>query len=139
MGENRTDLGYWKCVDHRAKNGIFTSSILVLIGCASSADDIAPSYISPIAYENYTCEQLTQEAQMVSARAAEATGAQNKARTNDAVMTTVGVVVFWPSLFFIKGNGPQSAELARLKGQMEAIETASIRKKCRIEFQKKPK
>ena len=76
---------------------------------------------------------------MVSARAAEATGAQNKARTNDAVMTTVGVVVFWPSLFFIKGNGPQSAELARLKGQMEAIETASIRKKCRIEFQKKPK
>ncbi len=139
MGDSQTTLHYWKNVYRRAKRVLLTSSILVLIGCASSADDIAPSYVSPITYDNYTCEQLAQEAQMVSARAAEATGAQNKARTSDAVMTTVGVVVFWPSLFFIKGNGPQSAELARLKGQMEAIETASIRKKCRIEFQKTPK
>lgn len=111
----------------------------VLSGCATSADDIAPSYVSPIAYENYTCEQLAEEAQAVSVRAAEAAGLQNKARTNDAVMTTVGVVVFWPTLFFIKGNGQQAAELARLKGQMDAIQTASIKKKCRIEFQKAPK
>ena len=113
--------------------------LIGLAGCASSADDIAPSYVSPVAYENYTCEQLADEAQSVSARAAQAAGVQNKARTNDAVMTTVGVVVFWPTLFFLKGDGAQSAELARLKGQMEAIETAAIRKKCRIEFQRSPK
>lgn len=107
----------------------------LLAGCASSADKIAPSYVSPIVYENFTCEQLSAEAQSVSARAAQATGVQNKARKNDAVMTTVGVVVFWPALFFLDGDGPQAAELARLKGQMEAIEQASIRKNCGIQFQ----
>ena len=121
------------------RNALILSTVTAFVsGCATGADDIAPSYISPVTYESYTCEQLAEEAQAVSARAAQAAGAQNKARTNDAVMTTVGVVVFWPSLFLIKGNGPQAAEVARLKGEMEAIQTASIRKKCRIEFQKEP-
>lgn len=109
---------------------------LSLAACASGADDIAPAYVSPIVYENYTCEQLAYEAQTVSARAAKAAGVQNKAHTTDAVVTTVGLVVFWPSLFFLKGNGPQAAELASLKGQMEAVEQASIRKNCGIQFQK---
>ena len=112
-------------------------SVLVgLAGCASSADEIAPSYVSPVQYENYTCQQLAEEAQRVSERASAAAGIQDQARTNDAVMTTVGVVIFWPSLFFLKGNGPQAAELASLKGQMEAVEQASIRKNCGIQFQR---
>jgi hypothetical protein len=40
----------------------------------------------------------------VSARAAEASGAQDQKATNDAVATTVGVIVFWPALFMVKGN-----------------------------------
>jgi hypothetical protein len=112
------------------------AGLVLVAGCASSADDIAPSYVSPIAYENYSCEQLAFEAQSVSSRAAQAAGVQNKARTSDAVVTTVGVVVFWPALFFLDGDGQQAAELARLKGQMEAIEQSSIRKNCGIEFQR---
>jgi hypothetical protein len=111
-------------------------TLLVAAGCASSADDIAPSYVSPVAYEGLTCQQLALEAQTVSTRAAQAAGVQNKAQTTDAVVTTVGLVVFWPSLFFLKGNGAKAAELANLKGQMEAIEQASIRKNCGIQFQR---
>ncbi len=125
-----------KVLPPRRRSLYLTGFTLVVAGCASSADDIAPSYISPIAYENYTCDQLSAEAQTVSLRAAQAAGVQNKARTTDAVVTTVGLVVFWPSLFFLKGNGPQAAELANLKGQMEAIERASILKNCRITFQR---
>jgi hypothetical protein len=65
-----------------------------------------------------------------------ASGQQDKSRTGDKVATTVGVVLFWPALFFIDGDGPKAAELAQLKGQMDAIESASIQKKCRIEFQR---
>jgi hypothetical protein len=108
----------------------------LLAGCASSADDIGSTYISPVMYESLSCQQLAAEAQNVSSRAAVATGAQNKKRTTDAVVTTVGLVVFWPSLFFIQGNGQQAAELANLKGQMDAIEQASIRKNCGIQFQR---
>ena len=39
-------------------------------GCASSASDIAPSYVSPVAYQSYTCQQLALEAQGISTRAA---------------------------------------------------------------------
>ena len=47
---------------------------------------------------------------------------------------SVGIVLFWPALFFIKGDGPQAAELANVKGQMQAIETVNGIKKCGIEF-----
>jgi hypothetical protein len=39
-------------------------------GCASSAADITPAYVSPVAYQSYTCQQLTLEAQAISSRAA---------------------------------------------------------------------
>ena len=109
---------------------------LAIAGCASKSADIAPSYVSPMNYQNYTCEQLSEEGRNVSSRAAIASGQQDKARSRDAVKTGVGVVLFWPVLLFMDGDGPKSAELASLKGQMDAIEQASIQKKCRIEFQR---
>jgi hypothetical protein len=39
---------------------------LMLCGCASASSDIAPAYVSSIPYQNYTCEQLSAEAQQVS-------------------------------------------------------------------------
>ena len=50
----------------------------------------------------------------------------------------VGLVIFWPALLFTKGNDENTAELARLKGSMDAIEQASIRKNCGIKFQRAP-
>jgi hypothetical protein len=38
--------------------------------------------------------------------------------------------------FFLKVDGSTAAELASLKGQMDAIEEANIQKKCGIEFRK---
>ena len=107
---------------------------LALTGCASTSADISPTYVSPLTYDQYDCEQLAQEGQRVSQRAAIASGQQDKSRTGDAVATTVGVVLFWPALFFINGDGPKAAELGRMKGEMDAIEQASISKKCRITF-----
>jgi hypothetical protein len=51
-------------------------------------------------------------------------------------MTTVGAVVFWPALFALKGDGNNAAELARLKGDVEAVEAESIAKKCGITFER---
>ena len=39
---------------------------IALAGCASSAADIAPAYVSPVAYQSYTCQQLALEARAVS-------------------------------------------------------------------------
>lgn len=118
-------------------NGLPLLGVL-LCGCASSSSDVTPQYISPLQYQNYTCAQLAEEARSVSSRAAQVAGVQDSKRTNDAVATTVGVVIFWPALLMMKGDGATAGELARLKGELEAIERMSIQKKCAIEFRKEP-
>lgn len=78
------------------------------------------------------------EAQAVSARAAALSGAQDSQRTKDVVATTAAVVIFWPAAFLVGGDKQTAAELAQMKGQLVAIEQASIAKKCNIQFQAKP-
>ena len=106
----------------------------LLAGCATAPSDISAAYVSPVLYQNYTCQQLSMEAQSVSARAAQVAGVQENKRTNDAVATGVAIVLFWPAAFLVKGDGPTAAELGQLKGQMMAIEQANIAKRCGLQF-----
>jgi len=89
-------------------------------------------------YQSYTCQQLALEAQSVSTRAAALSGAQDSQHTKDAVATTAAVIIFWPAAFLVGGDKQTAAELGQMKGQMVAIEQASIAKKCNIQFQGKP-
>jgi len=117
------------------RSAIFFCLVVSLAGCASRSSDISAAYVSPLNYQNYTCAQLAEEAQRISRRAQEVSGAQDSKATRDVVATTVGVVVFWPLLFAVGGDGPTAAELARLKGELEAVEKVSIEKKCSIRFE----
>jgi hypothetical protein len=89
-------------------------------------------------YQSFTCQQLAAEATRVSAAAAQAAGQQDSQATKDAVATTVGVLIVWPALFLIQGDKQNAAQLAVLKGQMDAIEQASIQKNCGIQFRAAP-
>ena len=111
---------------------------LAVAACAKDAEQVGPTYVSPITYQGYTCPQLAEEAQRVSSRAAQAAGVQDSKATNDKVAMGVGLVIFWPALLFTKGNDENTAELARLKGSMDAIEQVSIQKRCGITFQHAP-
>lgn len=107
---------------------------LAVAGCASKSADIKATYISPVGYQGYTCDQLQVEAQSVSQRAAVASGRQDEARRGDVVKTTIGAVLFWPVILFNEGNGQTASELANLKGQMDAIHQASVSKNCGFSF-----
>lgn len=114
------------------------AAMFIVSGCASKSTDISASYVSPILYQNLTCEQLALEAQAVSGRATAAAGVQDKKAGQDAAVMAVGLIVFWPALFFTSGDGAPAAEVARMKGEMQAIETASIANRCGIVFAKDP-
>ncbi|MEM5467614.1 hypothetical protein [Celeribacter marinus] len=116
---------------------VFATSI-VLSGCADKAQNVQATYASPVQYERYSCRQIAEEAGRVSSRAAQAAGTQDKNAKNDAVATGVALVLFWPAAFFVGGNKENKAELARLKGELEALEQTSIKKNCGIVFQKSP-
>lgn len=105
-------------------------------GCASRPEDVGAAYVSPTQYASYSCRQLSQEAERVSGRAAQASGQQDSQRSRDVAATAAAVIIFWPAAFFVGGNSGNTAELARLKGQMEAIESASIQKRCGITFRR---
>ena len=110
------------------------SLALPVLGCATRSENIGAAYVSPVAYQSYSCAQLAQEGERVSSRAAQLSGAQDSKATSDAVATGVAVVLFWPAAFLIKGDSTTAAELSRLKGERDAIEQASIAKNCGIRF-----
>lgn len=83
-----------------------------------AAIDIDPSYVSPVFYQNHTCQQLEQEAATVSSRVAQASAVQDNA--------------------LLLGGGNTAVELASLKGQLVAIEQASTQKNCGIQFPQMP-
>ena len=120
----------------RVRSVVVLMAALATAACAKSADKVSAAYVSPMQFQSYSCQQLAQEAERISARAIALTGAQNNRATSDAVATTVAVVIFWPAAFLVGGDDAQTAELARLKGEMDAIEQVSIQKKCGIAFQR---
>jgi hypothetical protein len=66
---------------------VFGVAIIALAAasCAKDANQVGATYVSPVMYETYSCPQLAQEAQRVSARAAQAAGVQDEKSTNDKV------------------------------------------------------
>ena len=110
---------------------------VVLHGNGNDCDHHRAGDCRKFQYQSYSCRQLGEEAQRVSAAAVAASGAQDSQATKDAIATGVGAVIFWPSLFFIQGD-KNAAYVAQLKGQMDAVQQESIRKNCGFQFQAKP-
>ena len=117
------------------KSIILTMIVAVAIqGCASAASEITPQYVSPIQYQSYSCRQIEEEASRISVRASQLAGIQDSKATSDSVAMGVGLVLFWPSLLFIKGDGQTAAELGHLKGEFDTLQQVSIQKNCNIQF-----
>jgi len=113
------------------------STVLVIGACASSSNEIATSYVSPMQYEDYSCKQISYEMQRVSRRTSEISGVIDKKASNDSAQMGLGLVLFWPALFFLEGgDGPEAAEYARLKGEFDALETVGVQKDCGIEVKR---
>lgn len=112
----------------------------MLSACASHPDKIAASSVSTLTYESYNCKQIAAELDRVERKVNELYYRLDKTAGNDNAQMAVGLILFWPTLFFLEGgDGPEAAEYARLKGEMDALERVSIHKKCGIKFPEPPK
>ncbi len=102
---------------------------ILISGCATHPNKIQPTYVSPENYGDYNCEQLRMEMLRVNSRMNQLMGIQESERRKDTAAFTVGMVLFWPALFFMIGDD-QKEEIADLKGQFEALEQAAIDAEC---------
>jgi hypothetical protein len=103
-----------------------------LTACATQPDKISASYVSPLQYQGYTCNQIDLELTRVTNAVSEVTGQQQKEADKDAVAMAVGLVIFWPALFFLIGKDKKE-ELARLKGEYQALQDIAKQKECKKE------
>lgn len=106
------------------------STAILFAGCATSSKDIATSYVTPLQYQAYDCNQITAEIQRIQMRVSELGGRLDQAASNDKAIMGVGLILFWPALFFVGGTKQQEAEYGRLKGEYEALQQASVSKRC---------
>lgn len=103
----------------------------LLSGCASSPDKMETSYVSPVKYKHYDCDQLVEEHENISRHERALYQSLDKDASGDTAQMAIGLVIFWPALFFLEGgDGAQAVEYSRLKGEKVAIEKASVQKKC---------
>lgn len=98
--------------------------------CATAPSNVSAQYVSPLQYQGYSCEQLAVESQRLGGRVAEVTGQQQAKANSDTAAMAVGMVLFWPALFFMANGSDKSQELGRLKGESDAIHQAAIQKNC---------
>lgn len=102
----------------------------LVAGCATASKDIAASYVSPMQYQAYDCNQIGLESVRVQARVAELGGRLDQAASNDQGIAVVGALLFWPALFFLGGTKTQEAEYSRLKGEYESLQQQAVAQKC---------
>jgi len=108
--------------------------ISLLAACATDPQKIQAAYVSPIQYQGYTCQQIAGELGRVTRKATEVGGGLKKLADDDESQMAIGLILFWPALFFLEGSdGPQATEYARLKGERDALEQVAIKKDCGIE------
>jgi hypothetical protein len=112
------------------KKTIVTMLVLTLTGYATASKDISSTYISPVMYQGYDCQQIAAETVRLQTRVNQLGGRLDEANRNDKAIATAGAILFWPALFALGGTKAQEAEYANLKGQADALQVATIDKKC---------
>ena len=111
-----------------------TLSASLLSGCASSPDDMQAAYVSPLKYKDYDCDQIAMEMDHIGYETTKLYTSLKKKAGDDAAQMGVGLVLFWPALFFLEGgDGPEAAQYSQMKGEYEALRKVSVQKKCMFE------
>ena len=65
----------------------------ILTACATAGKDVASSYVSPMQYANYDCDQLRAESMRISGRVNQLTGRLDEAASNDKAIAGVGMIL----------------------------------------------
>lgn len=112
-----------------------TLALAMISACATQPNKIAATYVSPMIYKDYDCDQIVLEQNRIERRTGELYSSLKKEASADSWQMGLGLVLFWPTLFMLEGgDGPEATEYARLRGEYEALNDVSVSKKCEIQF-----
>lgn len=104
--------------------------MLALQGCSTRSVDIKPVPANPAEFSLWSCSRIDSELDTVQRRAADVAYSVDERAGNNILALSIGVTLFWPALLAMRPDGPEAAELARLRGRDEALRTAAQRQAC---------
>lgn len=104
---------------------IALAASVALGACAKHADRIEPAYVATGKYDGWSCERIGPEAERLVAELERKTASQNKTRSRDIA----GVLLIGLPVSSMRGDAV-APEVARLKGEVNAIRSASLSKGC---------
>lgn len=104
--------------------------LLLISGCASPSVEPDPQGIDPAQFANWPCERLHQEADRVQLAAADLAYAGDSRAGHNVNAMGLGVIVFWPALLAMRGDGLEAVELRRLKGRYDALQRTALSRGC---------
>ena len=108
---------------------LLTSSVVAIAllgsGCATRPESISASYVSHEKYMGQPCTQLTDS--MADARAK----LSNYSKMQDTKANVDAATVFLVLIPASKLSGDHAGDVAKFKGEVEAIETAQIKTGCK--------
>ena len=105
----------------------FTAVIVLatLVGCATRPESIPPSFVSHEKFTGAQCTELKEKLSEANASLKDFSKKQDDKANLDAVG------VFFLGIPFSKLSGDHQADVAKAKGEIEAIETARVKAKCK--------
>ena len=108
------------------------SSAMFLGACSSApkSNEVSASYVPMAQYNNFTCDQLVTEAESLRRSIPAMESTVDKHRSNQTGVEVITWVLFWPAAFALDKGTEYSQPLAKAKGELQAIQTALMTKKC---------
>ena len=103
--------------------------ITIMSACSNKTEEIRPAYTSPLHYQNYSCAQINDEVSRIVTRLGEISDIQDNSAQWDSAAMGLAVIAFTPGLLLIS-KADHHEEIKKLKGKFEALEIASLKKKC---------
>jgi len=120
---------------HNTLSAAIVIPAILLASCASQPGKLGAADVSPIAYNRYDCDQIATESDRVSRRINTLYGELKDKADTDAWQMGVGLLLLWPTLFWLEGgDGPEATEYRQLKGEYNALQQSSLEKRCGLQF-----
>ena len=109
----------------------FAIALVLVSGCATPPNEIAASDVSPFQYNHYTCDQISQDLSRKTRKVSALYTDLKSVADTDETQMAVGLILFWPTLFFLEGgDDARASEFAQLKGEIEALHQVAVEKSC---------
>ena len=106
--------------------------ILTLTACtnAQRSTEINPQYTSTYKFDGMTCKQLRREAEDIRYKEPQLARRVDQHYQEQKDLEATTWWLFWPAIFAMDDGTGQSDQLARLRGDMEAITKTMRHKDC---------